>query len=659
MAAEHFRLLAAIMFADMVGYSALMQEDEEKAMEDRDHQREILEECILKHQGRVIQYYGDGTLSIFGSAIRAVECAVEIQKKLSVPPEVPLRIGLHVGDIVYDDEGAYGDAVNLAARIQSLASPGSVLVSDRLYEELRNHPKIRTRFLGTHELKNIKRSVSVYGISNKGLPVPSLAEILVQTGGARRSIAVLPFVNMSADPSNEYFSDGITEEIINALTKVGGLEVTSRTSAFAFKGLSKDIREIGRELSAQYVLEGSVRKVENSVRITAQLIDTHDGFHIWSEVFDRDLKDIFRVQDEISRKIAAKLKEDFSDAQLEIDRLVEPTTKDVDAYNQFLKGKYHWHKWTPESAQKSIEHYERAIKQCPEYAEAYAGIANCYTFLGAIGRLPPQRAYPKAEQAAKKSIELNDRLADSHVALAFVKLFYYWDFKGAKKSFRRALAIKPDSPSVKQAYALYLKIRGKNRGAIRLLKEALDQDPLSLTLNADLARAYLNAGRPEEALDQFNRTLELDGDFRTAIEGKGWSYVALGEYEQARKVFENYQHSTGHHLKGVTQLGYIHGKLGNMEEANRYLELLKTREQTEDEISLAMDYAVIYLGLRDYYHVFDYLHRAVKERLGGVLFIKSNPIWEEIKLHPRYDELINQIGLNEDEKEPKEEEFKL
>ncbi|MFH5830973.1 tetratricopeptide repeat protein [Halalkalibaculum sp. DA384] len=650
MAVEHFRLLAAIMFADMVGYTAMMQEDEEEAVKKRDRQREILEECILENQGRVIQYYGDGTLSIFGSAIRSVECAIEIQKKLNSSNEqIPLRIGLHVGDIVYDDEGAYGDAVNMAARIQALAVPGSILVSDRLYDELKNHPKIKVKNLGTHQLKNISREVTVYAISNSGLEVPSRADIQYKTGGLVRSVAVLPFLNMSADPDNEYFSDGITEEIINALTRVEGLEVTSRTSAFAFKGLSKDARQIGEELSVRYLLEGSVRKVGNRVRITAQLIDTEDGFHIWSEVFDRDLEDIFRVQDEISRKIAAKLKEDFSDADLGIKSLVKPRTKSVQAYNHFLRGNFYLHKWSPEDARKAIEHYKKALEYCEGYAEAYAGIANCYTFLGTSTRCSTHHnIYARAEEAAEKSIQLDNRRADSHIALAFVRLFYYWDFKGAKKSLRRALAIDPASPFVKQGYALYLRIMGKNRPAIRALKEALQKDPLSLTINADLGRTYINDGQLKKALEQFKKTLELDATFRPALEGKGWTYVAMGDFEKALEMFETNPGTLEKELKQIAQRGYVYGIMGKREKANECIKLLRKKEKQEPDISLAMDYAMVCLGLGEIDQVFHYLNQAVEEHLGSVLFIRSIPLWNPLKSDLRYEKLLERIGMEKE-----------
>jgi TolB-like protein/Tfp pilus assembly protein PilF len=601
---------------------------------------------VQDHLGSIIQFYGDGALSIFGSAIEAVECAIKIQEKLREKPQVPLRIGIHQGDIVYDDEGAYGDAVNLAARIQALSVPGGVLVSDRVYEELVNHPGIQTQSLGSHELKHIKRPIEIHAIKNRGLKVPSAAGVRALTGGTSRSIAVLPFVNMSADQETEYFSDGITEEIINTLSKVEGLKVISRTSVFAFKGLNKDVRTIGAELSVSHVLEGSVRKAGNRVRITAQLIDTRDGFHIWSEVFDRNLSDIFFLQDEISLKIATKLKENFAEVMYG-DRPARKSTRNIQAYNYFLKGKFFWHKWTPEDIHKSIEQFERAIELSPDYAEAYAGLANCYSYLGGIGRITPGKAYQKAKAAALKSIEINDMISESHIALVLVRLLHDWDFRGAKESLNQALAINPKSAKVKQAYALYLKVKGKNKAAVRILKEALEKDPLSLSINADLARAYLNEGKALKALDQFNKTLEMDGNFRTALEGKGWAYVELGELDKALEMFELYHKAVGHKLKGITQLAYIYGRLHNVRQARRYLKLMQRRDIEDDDVALAMDYAVVHLGMGNHDKVFEHLNQAYEQRLAGVLFIKTNPIWRAIRSDLRFRELVCKIGLED------------
>ncbi|MCK5571500.1 MAG: adenylate/guanylate cyclase domain-containing protein, partial [Bacteroidetes bacterium] len=334
------RLLAAIMFTDMVGYTALMQRDEQKAIQLRRRHRQVLEETIELHQGKILQYFGDGTLAIFNSAIQATRCALQIQRQLQQEPKVPLRVGMHLADIVYNDEGVYGDGVNVAARIESLSVSGGVLMSQKVRDELMNHPDLKTVSLGPFDLKNVALPVEVFALANEGLVVPVPTQVTTRVARPRKSIAVLPFVNMSTDPENEYFSDGMTEEILNALTRIKGLRVTSRTSAFAFKGKNEDVREIGTKLNVDTVLEGSVRKAGSKVRITAQLVNTADGYHVWSETYDRELQDIFQVQDEISHAIAGKYKE-YIDPEVLEQPLVDTPTENLEAYNLYLKSVYH------------------------------------------------------------------------------------------------------------------------------------------------------------------------------------------------------------------------------------------------------------------------------------------------------------------------------
>lgn len=350
------RQLAAIMFADMTGYTAMMHEDEQKAKILRDRQRQTLEDLIPGNSGKIIQYFGDGTLSIFDSAIDAVKSAIEIQKELQREPKVLLRIGIHSGDIVYDNQGVYGDCVNIASRIEALSVPGAVLISDKVFDEVKNQTGIKTRLLGRFNLKNVKRQVEVYAIANEGLLIPTPVQIGVKAG-TEKTIAVLPFVNMSADPENEYFSDGISEEILNALTRVDGLQVTARTSSFSFKGKNEDVRQIGTKLGVSTILEGSVRRSGKKIRITAQLINTADGYHIWSEVYDTDLEDIFQVQDEISVKILNRLKENFAEVK-KTEHIIKAPTENLDAYNLYLKGRYHWNKSNPEDTVKAIKNFE-------------------------------------------------------------------------------------------------------------------------------------------------------------------------------------------------------------------------------------------------------------------------------------------------------------
>src|SRR5678816_2694375 len=361
------RQLAAILFADMVGYTSLMQENEQLARLKRKRLKEVLETTVGRFNGKVVQYYGDGSLSIFSSAIDCVMSAINIQQQLQQEPKVALRIGIHTGDIAIEDESVYGDGVNLASRIESLAVPGGIFISEKVYEEIRNQQNISTREMGYFEFKNVKLPVRIFAIANSGVTVPRRDELRGKTKQTNNRLAVLPFVNMSTDPENEYFSDGITEELLNALTRVEGLQVTSRTSAFAFKGKNTDIRDIAIQLNVDRILPGSVRKSGNRVRITAQLINAADGYHIWSENYDRNLTDIFELQDEISGIIANKLQDKMSAAE-KTDYLVKAPIKNVAAYTHYLRGLHYWNKLTPADCLKAIECYEQAIRFEPLYA---------------------------------------------------------------------------------------------------------------------------------------------------------------------------------------------------------------------------------------------------------------------------------------------------
>src|SRR3954468_20727903 len=380
------RQLAAIMFSDMAGYTALMQQNEQLAKDKRRRLKEVLETAVAGYNGKILQYYGDGALCMFSSAIDGVNCAVLIQQTLQQEPKVDVRIGIHTGDISIEEETIYGDGVNLASRIESLAVSGSIFISEKVFDEIQNQENLTTREMGYFELKNVVRPVRIFAIDNKGLVVPARDTLKGKTKQPSNRLAVLPFVNMSTDPENEYFSDGITEELLNALTKVDGLQVTSRTSAFAFKGKNNDIREIGIQLNVDRILEGSVRKAGNRVRITAQLINAADGYHIWSENYDRNLTDIFQVQDEISGIIANKLRENLTPVQ-KATQLVKPSTNNVTAYTHYLKGLHFWNKLTPADCHKAIECFEQAIALEPDYAQAYAMTAAAYSYLGATGQV--------------------------------------------------------------------------------------------------------------------------------------------------------------------------------------------------------------------------------------------------------------------------------
>jgi TolB-like protein/Flp pilus assembly protein TadD len=632
------------MFTDMVGYTALMQQDEQKAIELRRHHRQVLEETVELHQGKILQYFGDGTLAIFNSAIRATKCALQIQRQLQQEPKVPLRIGMHLADIVYNDEGVYGDGVNVAARIESLSVPGGVLMSQKVRDELISHPDLKTVSLGPFDLKNVALPVEVFALANEGLVVPAPTQVTTSVARPRKSIAVLPFVNMSTDPENEYFSDGMTEEILNALARIKGLRVTSRTSAFAFKGKNEDVREIGAKLNVDSVLEGSVRKAGSKVRITAQLINTADGYHVWSETYDRELQDIFQVQDEISHAIAGKHKE-YIDPEVLEQPLVNKPTENLDAYNLYLKSVYHWNTWTPDGAQKALECAEQAIQLDPEFVLAHSGLASAYVYLGVTGQAKPRTVFEKGRQHALRAIELNDAEAESHIALGLVKLLYDWDWDSARMEFEKALELNPNSSSAMLAQSLYLNVMERFDESIRLLKRAVIIDPLNLPQLQNLGETYYLANQLEEAKETYEKVLEMSPTFRAALNGVAMVHLRWGEFQKAIEIFQESRRLTGDELKGATNLGFAYAMAGEKEKAEDCLRLMREREARDPGVVLSMDYAFVYEALGEYDRAIDYLEKAYEERIGAMAFVGVSRSWSQIHDHPRFKALLRKMGL--------------
>jgi len=642
---DNNRQLAVVMFTDIVGYTALMQEDEQKAKRDRDRHRDILERLIEAHLGTLVQYFGDGTLSAFGSAIQAIRCALAIQKELRRAPEIPVRIGLHLGDIVYESSGVYGDAVNVASRIEAIAGPGTVLFSDKLYDDIKNHPEFSMMSLGHYHFKNVKRPIEIFALTNPPLRVPTVGELKNKLPRPIKSVAVLPFTNMSSDPENDYFSDGISEELINAFAQVDGLDVTARTSAFGFKGKNLDVREIGSQLGVDTILEGSVRKAGNRVRVTAQLINTADGYHLFSEIFDRDLDDIFAVQDEIAQKITQKLTgklKGFDDNK----PMVKTLTTNIDAYNVYLKGIFHWNKWTPESIKKSIALFEEALALAPDFASAYSWLSSAYTILGARGNVLPEIAYPKAKEYAVKALELDDELYNSHLAMGHVLLFYEWNWEKAERSIKRALELNPGSGRAHNVYAMYFQAVGKPEEALAQAEQAVRLDPLSLLFNYHLAFVLMYAERYDESLSQLDKILDMDSAYRAALELKGWIYIAREEYHLAIETLKVYHAMTGSENKGLTALGVAYARAERREEAQACLDKMERRNLQDTQEVIDTELFVLNAVLGHDETALYLLEKTISGHAGSLFFLKSNPALKSIRSDPRYVDLMKKSGLH-------------
>ena len=633
------RQLAAIMFVDMAGYTALMQENEQLAKAKQKHLKDVLDSTVKDHHGKILQFSGDGALSIFSSAIDGVTCAIEIQKKLQQEPKVDLRIGIHTGDISIEEGTIYGDGVNLASRIESLAVPGSIFISDKVADELKNQNDIAIRELGYFELKNVKQPVRLFAIANQGLIVPSREELKGKTKPPVNRLAVLPFVNLSADPENEYFSDGITEELLNSLTKVEGLQVTSRTSAFAFKGKLDDVREIAIKLNVDKILEGSVRKAANRVRITAQLINAADGYHIWSENYDRDLTDIFHVQDEISTIIANRLRENLSLASQK-EHFVKTSVKNVTAYTLYLKGLHYWHRLTPADTYKAIECFQQAIDLEPGYAQAYAMMAIAYSNLGATGQLKPDKAFGFANQYSDKALKIDPTIAESHIAKARVYLFYEKKWQEAYDSLQKAMHLNPAVAETYRLLGYYYIVTGKKDEAVKILEKALEIDPLSTVINNFLGEAYTMAERYDDSYRIAEKQLEINPTMRLAIEAKGWCMGMKGNWEKALEFFQEVHRLANHPLKSLAPLGFAFAKLGQKEKALDIISKLEQRQAQEPDMAMDGDLLMVWWALGDREKVFEYVNNCFNKGLNSIYYYLEYPMMIGIKEYPEIKKLL-------------------
>ncbi|MCK4465270.1 MAG: hypothetical protein KAU83_06125 [Bacteroidales bacterium] len=636
---KNIRQLAVVMFTDMVGYTALMQEDEDKARKNRERHRKVLERSIQEHHGLILQYYGDGTLSVFGSVIEAIECAVEIQQELQKEPKIPLRIGMHVGDIVYSDDGIYGDAVNIASRIENLSVPGGVLISDKVYDEIKNHHEFSTTTLGEFELKNVKRPVELFAVTNEGLQIPTKKALKSSAKTTIKTIAVLPFVNMSADPENEYFSEGIAEEIINALTKIEGLNVTARTSSFAMKGKDIDIREAGKILGVLSILEGSVRKAGNKVRITAQLINTNDGFHIFSEEYDRELQDIFTVQDEISLMIANKFRENLEGPPKK-ELTEKPPTENLEAYDLYLKGRYHLYEGSMEGVKKSQKYFEKAIELAPDFALPYTGLSTIFSHYSAFRTMEPDEAYTIAKKYALKSLEIDDTLVVSHLALAQICFVNEWDFKKTHELINKSMHLNPGNAEVHSWSSILANVEGKLDEAMMEAKISMSLDPLSQMSSYVLGVAYLTNERYTKAIEQFDKTLQKHPFAHKTGILKAESYLELGEFDKAIEIFNNIPISPERVNVHWGAIGYAYSKKGEMKKVHECLEKIKEQEKAGTDEFLNWSYTLIYLALNETDKMFKYLDKSLKEKVPSLLFIKVDPIFKPFRNDPRFINLM-------------------
>ncbi len=682
--------LVAIMFTDIVGYTALMQQNEEKAIQVRDKHRRIFNSITEKYKGRVLQYYGDGTLSIFDSAIDAVKCGIELQLGFQKDPAIPVRIGIHTGDIIFSEEEIIGDGVNVASRIESLAVPGSVFISEKVYDEIKNQESIKTSMLKTFKLKNVEKPIEVYAISNVGLIVPkpediegktdtdlasspekqeqhkskirkrgSLAIIITTIIAAfvigylkfgtdinsssdnLESIAVLPFVNMSGDPEQEYFGDGISEEILNYLAQLPGIKVAGRTSSFSFKNKDLKIQEIGSSLGVSTILEGSVRKMGNRVRITAQLIKVDDGFHLWSQRFDRDLTDIFAIQDEIAKAVVDRLKITLT-GKLTLPETRQQTTN-TEAYQLYLKGRTLVYK-RGTALFEGVEMFKKCIELDSNYALAYAGLSDAYSMISFYGLMPPNEVNSYAIQYANRAMELAPNLAESRNASASVALLFEKDYIRVAQEYRKALQFNPAFTQSRTLYsAIYHQmLKGNNTEAIKQALLSVNLDPLSYYANTLCGMVYGVAGNLEEALQKSEYGYQLDPDSYLANWNLGNIYHWLGNYEKAAKVYEKALEISGQHPWTLMEMLVMYMEMGKEEEARKIYDKLIERATYEYVQPTVLGVCAAALGEDEL--ALEFMNRALETNDPFMLPTAMWPSFKALRSLPGFQEIWERLA---------------
>ena len=680
MKTEPGRRLAAVWFADIVGFTALSSRDEDAALRMVDTFQAITRRVVGQMSGTVVKFLGDGGLAVFPSADGAVRAGLAVQREFQARTAESgsaafLRVGIHLGEVVAAPDGdVYGDGVNTAARIQDEAEPGQVVVSADVWRQIRQRSGYRFDALGERALKGLEDPIRLYAVDGtpeaigsdaSPSPVPrrrtgrtrpialtgaaalALAAIgwWVSTRGdmsnpttaqAASTIAVLPFTDMSPGGGQEYFGDGMTEELINALTKLEGIGVVSRTSAFAYKGQNLDVREIGRRLEVGNVLEGSIRVAGDRLRVTARLVEVENGRDLWSESYDREMKDVFVIQEEIARSIVSALEPELASAGIV---LVASGTENPEAYQLYLQGRYFWNQRTRESLARANELFEAAIRADTTYALAYTGMADVYGMLRGRGFMSVRETAEKQRAAAQRAIELDPGLSEAHTSFAQFLFEYDWDWDAAGDEFQRALELDPRNANARHWYSHYLTAMGQTEESLEQSERAIEVSPYDDILREHLGWHYAMARDYERALEAQVRALEMNPTGRTHA-FLAFAYQALGRNAEALAACEKAMATYGEDALAMGFVGYVLGRLDHRREA---LDLARELELRGDQTYYAV--ALIHVALGDRNRALGWLERAYASHSPGLVYLSADPRLDELRLDPRFVALLRRMDL--------------
>ena len=679
-----------VLFIDIVGYSKLLIDDQRDLQEQlnqivRGTERFRASEAA----GKLVRLpTGDGmALVFFASPEAPVQCALEISEALKEKPHFRVRMGINTGPVsgvadVNDKSNIAGAGINTAQRVMDLADAGHILLSKRAAEDLAQYRRWEPHLhdLGEIEVKHgVKISiVNLYTdkIGNREVPeklqqsfrkqsaqrrlkrtliagavVAAIAVglLLFRMNGSRqgtasvpvpeKSIAVMPFVDLSQAKDQEYFCDGISEEILDALAKVEGLRVVARTSSFAFKGRNADVGEIAQKLNVGNVLEGSLRREGNRVRVAVQLINARDGFHMWSQTFERELQGVFAVQDEITRSVVEALKIKLAVA---LPAHKQPNTEGYDLY---LKGRYFLNRKTQVDAQRATDYFQQALAKDPNDAMAYAGLADSYSSLVfPLGAVAPREVMPKAKEAALRALAIDNALGEAHASLAYITFFYDWDWAAAEREFKRALELNPNNADTHHWYSHFLMGQGRVEESLTQSKRALELSPFDMLFNIHLGWHNLYARQYNQALEQIEKAIEMDENFAQAYPWRGLILEQQGKYAEAIAAFQKAINLfPGGSSVAKAELAHAYAVSGDREAAQKIIAELQELAKTKYVSSFQI--AAIYAGLGEKDEVFAWLEKAFAERSDGLVNLNAEQRFDNLRSDPRFTDLARRVGL--------------
>ncbi|MBD0295546.1 MAG: tetratricopeptide repeat protein [Flavisolibacter sp.] len=686
------RQLAAIMFTDIAGYTALMDEDEQKALQLLEQNRAIQKPLIEQHGGKWIKELGDGVLASFPSTVDAVSCACAINQTCEKVDGLRLRIGIHLGDVVFENNDVFGDGVNIASRLQALAPIGSIWISEAVYKTVSNKKEIQTRFVREEVLKHVKEPMRIYEVTtekttahlnqSQSRPIPSVSKTFYAAHNKRKrlfligiiicllvamsfgywfftgsngkqieSIAVLPFVNTSGIADVEYLSDGITESLINSLSQLPHLSVKARSSVFHYKGKEVTPQVVGKELKVQAVLNGRMVQRGDQLTLSLDLVEVSTGNQLWGERYMRKQTELVSLQSEIARDVANKLRARLSGTDEQ--RVTKTYTADPEAYQLYLRGLYHWNKRTAEDIRKSIVFFQQAIDKDPSYARAYAGLAMAYLVLPEYSRNMTKQELKevdlKRRAAVHQAQELDDSLAEVHAVLATLKV-NAWDFPAAENEYRQAIKLNRNFSSAHSFYSRLLGGLGRYEEAFTEINKAHELDPFSVSINFNIGGRFYDARRFDEAIAQFKKVLEMEPNhplthlvLARTYDAKGLYPEAIAEYRKGDVLLEKETPETAQYkAAALTQALKAAGAPGYW---RKRLEL--SQHKYDEGRGSAYEIAVSYARLGDRAGVFGQLDKSFTAHELDLTWIKTESAFDAMASDPHFRDLLRRIGLPE------------